>query len=306
MKLTRPEPPLATPSIENRPYIVEAKLDRESELPPSHLVRAHKGNTIGRISALLQYLLAPVAVACAAWLATVNLPGGNDNSEQRTPGWVHSQSATQSRQPMQWMNLDGSTQFVSSILLGDEDEDAGTALAIQQAAAAGDWNKVDQIFLMAQDIPSAKLAPGLDSPSSLHAELNSVQPNSQGLTPTSSAQLREQQPAPPTALMTPGVRQEIAKGDVRFYHVHLRDNCFNDGDIVEIMLNGQPMFLVPITNAGATLSIPVSASSATVISVRGIYDGGGGITVACRTSRGEGFVRVMEPEEVQPLGVVLP
>ena len=44
-------------------------------------------------------------------------------------------------------------------------------------------------------------------------------------------------------------------------------------------------YTVTLSNAGVTLSIPVSSTGSTKIQLRGIYDGGGGITVGCRTSR---------------------
>ena len=38
--------------------------------------------------------------------------------------------------------------------------------------------------------------------------------------------------------------------------------------------------------------------------IRGTVDGGGGITLGCWTSQGQGFLRVLGPGEVQPLNVV--
>ena len=156
----------------------------------------------------------------------------------------------------------------------------------------------DQLFAKAQQIPAGDPADSgvISTGTSLDTQTTPSVSDAE-VAPVTQA---------PKATLTTGMRSEIARGDSRFYHVHLNDSCWNDGDIVEILLNGQPMFLVPINNAGVTLSIPVSTGTATVISIRGVYDGGGGITVACRTSQGEGFVRVMAPGEIQPLGVVLP
>jgi hypothetical protein len=52
-----------------------------------------------------------------------------------------------------------------------------------------------------------------------------------------------------------------------------------------------------------TVSVPVNNASPTKVSLRGIHDGGGGITVGCRTSMGDFFTRSMWEGEVQDLGL---
>jgi len=56
---------------------------------------------------------------------------------------------------------------------------------------------------------------------------------------------------------------------------------------------------VPITNSGIILTLPLANRGTTQVSIRGIHDGGGGITVACETSQGTGFVRVLQVGESQ-------
>ncbi len=209
---------------------------------------------------------------------------------------------------MRWVNLQGSVLASNQIVLGVDDEDHSTTTAIREALLRGDLDAADAIFLDAQNIESINVTTE-DSRERTTAHRDSSTParnrNPHYLEGEQST-IAELTTQSPIAQMTPGMRSEMMHGDSKFYHVHLNDSCYNDGDVVEILVNEKPMFLVPINNAGATISIPVSTRSVTVVSVRGVYDGGGGITVACRTSRGEGFIRVMSPGEIQPLGVVLP
>ena len=58
------------------------------------------------------------------------------------------------------------------------------------------------------------------------------------------------------------------------------DDCREDGDIVEIR-SLRYRREVPIVHAPARIAVPVSAAEQ-AISLTGVYDGGGGITVAIR------------------------
>ncbi len=196
--------------------------------------------------------------------------------------------------------------LTNQVYFGAEDLDSQTTDAIRQALVAGDDSTADVLFAQAQSSQVKASSVGL-SPRANGAVGNDPiandQPASAPIVSTDpSASLVAAKVAP---TLTPGLRAEILRGDTSFYHIHLSDSCYDDGDVVEILINGQPFFIVPITNAGATLSVPITSGTATVISVRGVYDGGGGITVACRSSQGEGFVRVMTVGEIQPLGVTI-
>ena len=256
-----------------------------------------------------------IAAVAAVAFSVANF-GSLGKEETKSANWGNVEAATQSGRAMQWVAAGGAAEFTNEMIVGDADEDVKTTAAIREAIERGDFAAADAIFAAAQSIqmvPSPKFdaarpAPDVDvdvdvggtnspavadSPPQIAPDAVDVEVSADPVAP---------QPYQPT--LTSGMRTEIANGDAKFFHIHLRDSCWNDGDVVEILLNGQPAFLVPITNAGATLSVPVTSGTAMVISVRGVYDGGGGITVACRTSRGEGFVRVMAPGEIQPLGVV--
>jgi len=223
----------------------------------------------------------------AAVLGTIALWGlGND--ETSAPNWPHVQAATESGRTMQWLATGGVGNLSDHIYLSEDDLDIDTTRAIQQALARGDHAAADAIF---QTVRSPDSDVAGDPPTG--------DPKADPVAAEISAESTI-----PLATLTPGMRSEIQRGDTRFFHIHLYDSCYEDGDVVEVLINGQPMFVVPLTNVGTTLTVPISSSQATVVALRGIRDGRGGITVACRTSRGEGFIRVMAPGEIQPLGVV--
>ena len=98
--------------------------------------------------------------------------------------------------------------------------------------------------------------------------------------------------ATPSAVQAPDLNNApdlilpLTDGRAKFFHLQMRDCCHEDGDVVQIDVNGQPYTVVPLTHAGATISIPLS-SGITTLTLRGIKDGRGGITIQFSTSRGD-------------------
>jgi hypothetical protein len=113
-------------------------------------------------------------------------------------------------------------------------------------------------------------------------------------------------PIPVLANPSPEFLQNLKDGKVQFYAVRLYDTCFEDGDVVTLRLSsGVEIGPVPLTNAGTTVSFPVVASEAPQVTVVGIKDGTGGITVGVQTSGGMWYSGVI-PEggtETMPLTV---
>ena len=85
----------------------------------------------------------------------------------------------------------------------------------------------------------------------------------------------------------------------RSYLLHLYDSCAEDGDAVEVLIGQRSLGVFPLNNLGTNLTVPVYGNNPTPLTIKGVKDGGGGITVACRTSLGQGFVRTLEPGEEQ-------
>ncbi|MBL1219091.1 MAG: hypothetical protein D8M59_16555 [Planctomycetes bacterium] len=110
------------------------------------------------------------------------------------------------------------------------------------------------------------------------------------------------QTAPPT--LTPGMSALLLNDSANLYQLYLYDSCQEDGDIVDVSINGEFFARVPITHAGATLTVPVAIGSKSSISLTGVVDGGGGVTVAFRSSEGDYFARAMAVGETQPVALI--
>ena len=95
------------------------------------------------------------------------------------------------------------------------------------------------------------------------------------------------------------VRRAIEGGDPLTW-LTLWDDRDEDGDTVEIVSHGFSR-VVRLTNAPQIIAVPVPEAG--IINVRGIYDGGGGITVAIRTGQGQVALPVMAVGQVIGLPV---
>lgn len=178
---------------------------------------------------------------------------------------------------MKWKDAAGVGQIVSAVHLSRTDLNPALTQATRDQVNRGDLKAAQDAIANAQVIP----------PIPAHAKDASGQPI---------------QPVKPT--LTPGLADGIRNGSTEFFQVFLYDSCAEDGDVVEVMINGAPFATVPLTHGGATLSVPITAGAATDVSLRGIFDGGGGITVACRTSQGDYFSRRMGVGETTQIGLV--
>lgn len=181
--------------------------------------------------------------------------------------------ANQGQSVVKLVNAGGVATFGTQLEFGDRDRDDATTSTVQQALSQGDLAAAAAAVEAAQKIPP------------LPADA------------ADTVQVRKPE-------LTEGMREAIVNGDAQFFHVYLYDSCDEDGDVVDVIINGQLFATVPITNQGATLSVPVNTGAATNVEIRGVRDGFGGITVACRTSQGDYFMRCMMVGEVQPLAII--
>ena len=101
----------------------------------------------------------------------------------------------------------------------------------------------------------------------------------------------------------PELLAQLRNRQQEFFQVYLFDCCDEDGDVVEILLNGSLFATVPITHEGTSLSIPLQKGSNSV-GMRGVRDGGGGVTVSLRSSRGDYFCRSMRVGQQYQMEVV--
>lgn len=240
--------------------------DKTAETAPrKRILKAITGLTIHR--SLKTPLLAGVALLGALVIGQMS---GGDSSHDN---WIHHQQAARHAGKdgfgIKWVSPSGPAQFVNGIPLDSPDLDQNTSQAFLAARTR------DQAELIMQDAQPQLIDPGFV-----------------GELPV--------EPAVPS--LSNGLAAEVMTGDTRFFHIFLFDSCYEDGDVVDVKINGLRFATARLTNAGVTLSVPMN--EATSVSVAGVYDGGGGITVACRTSRGEGFIRVLAEGEEQVLATV--
>lgn len=222
-----------------------------------------------RAGRIWKVLLAGMAGA-AALLFSSYLTGDDaaDNRAHHAQASAHMQTEGNG---IKWMMPAGPVSFVNRIPLGADDFDETTTRAFFNCRTEAE---ADQVLMDAQKNL-------IDSASFDGLPVTPVRPS-----------------------LSDGMRDEIVRGDTRFFHIFLHDSCAEDGDVVDLLINGRRFVTVPITHAGTTLSVPLNAG--VVVSVRGVLDGGGGITVACRTSLGQGFVRDLAEGEEQILAGPVP
>jgi hypothetical protein len=109
---------------------------------------------------------------------------------------------------------------------------------------------------------------------------------------------------PPQIVADSDLAAALRDGRQELFQIELFDCCDEDGDIVEVIVNGSSFATVPIMHGGTMLSIPLERGNNTV-TIRGVKDGGGGVTLSFRTSRGDYFARSMRVGEQYQMGVVV-
>lgn len=221
--------------------------------------------------------LLSAAALCATLLLAISISLKPANNETVHANWqkhvskLNEHNRTTSSPQLKFVRRNGDERLQSSIHFSSSDQDSMTTQQVRAFLERGEIENANRAMQSAQNLP----------------EFSGQQTESlPQLEPTISA----------------GMQEDLLNGDARFFRIFLYDSCDEDGDVVQILLNGVPFAVVPITNAGVTLSVPVG--SGTIISLEGIRDGVGGITVACRTSQGDYFTSAMPPGGVQPISLV--
>jgi len=166
------------------------------------------------------------------------------------------QATTEQGKPMfSHVDLQGIEQLASSLLLRASDADDSTTTAVRQAMQQLDPNQAIATVRQAQRVIGAE---------SLVGKLQTRQP---------STKLNRQA----------DVLKAVRDGRSKFFRISVHDSCVEDGDIIDISINGESYVSVPITNQGSTISIPLY-QGVTRVTLKGVYDGGYGITVMFVTS----------------------
>jgi hypothetical protein len=75
------------------------------------------------------------------------------------------------------------------------------------------------------------------------------------------------------------------------YRLMVYDPCIEDGDELEVRIDGQPPQVIPLTHRGTAVTILLPASGRMRIDIRALRDGDGiGVTAAVRGARGDYFL----------------
>ncbi len=82
-------------------------------------------------------------------------------------------------------------------------------------------------------------------------------------------------------------RTAIADGNQVIYSLHVLDDVVEDGDVVEIFVNGTSYGRVPLASGGQDVLIPLPVGTTAKVHVVAVQDGGGGVTFGVTTSQGE-------------------
>ena len=197
------------------------------------------------------------------------------SAEKEHPNWRHVSAAADASgagaSQLVHLSAAGSSQVLPAIELSAADRDRSATRQIRSALRRGDLMKANALLQAAQKMPSASQNPDVTPPQ--------IEPDSD-------------------------LAKALTDGRQELFQIELFDCCDEDGDIVEVIVNGASFATVPIMHGGQVLSIPLASGNNTV-TIRGVKDGGGGITLSFRTSRGEYFARDMLVGEQYQMGVVV-
>ncbi len=192
------------------------------------------------------------------------------NPEQRHENWKHVAAAS-----------DSSTEFAQQLIHIDEE---GNSQALRSIS-------VSRADLSQNASPRNQSVLSSSGPTTAISALHSLQ---------------NLQAVAKAAAMNPAITlaNAMRNGRAELFEIELFDCCDEDGDVVEILLNGAPFAAVPLTHGGSVVAIPL-APGRNSITVLATHDGGGGVTVSLRTSHGEYFARYMDEGESHQMGVVV-
>jgi hypothetical protein len=255
------------------------RAEDDIELPPmpesEALGPAEAGYSTGAgkpksISAVLGAVTLIAAVTVGGWLL---MRGGS--AEKTHPNWQHVAAAADasdsSASRLVHLDTAGNAHVLPSIEVSAADQDRSSTRQIRMALRRGNLMMATAALQAAQTMPSASQNPDV---------------------------------APPQIAADSELATALRDGRSELFQIELFDCCDEDGDIVEVTVNGSSFATVPIMHGGTMLSIPLQQGSNRV-TIRGVQDGGGGVTLSFRTSRGEYFAQAMRVGQEYPMEVVV-
>ncbi|TWU34894.1 hypothetical protein [Novipirellula artificiosorum] len=221
-------------------------------------------------------ILAGLGIVILAGLIGFGVWAGREASvdaEQQHPNWQHVEAATAASQPgaekVVQISDNGDLQLASAIEVNQQSADRNSSRQIRSLLARGDLFAATAALQSLQSFPDGD--PDVMPPQ--------IAPDSE-------------------------LESALRDRNTELFELQLFDCCDEDGDVVEILVNGVPFATVPILHQGAKVTVPLQSGSNTV-SVVGVRDGGGGITISFKTSRGNYFCQKMIVGQTHQMGVIV-
>ena len=213
--------------------------------------------------------------ALALVMAAVWFSPRNVGLEQQHPSWQYVAAASDSENgtgaQLSHVESDGNASMVSAIVVTRSDASRLASSRIRSALRRNDLVTATAALQAVQQLPSASMNPDV---------------------------------RPPVLSTGSMLMQSLKDRRSELYEIELFDCCHEDGDVIEVAVNGESFAVVPILHAGSKLTLPLKRGLNTV-SVRAVKDGAGGVTVSFRTSRGDYYARCMNVGEEHQLSVMV-
>lgn len=94
--------------------------------------------------------------------------------------------------------------------------------------------------------------------------------------------------------MNPILLQDLINNKSELRVIKIYDFLENDGDVVEITINNNRLGFYDLTNTEQKISVPFYKNVPTLIKVKAVDDGGGGVTFGMKGTQGEFKTKVMQ------------
>jgi hypothetical protein len=152
-------------------------------------------------------------------------------------------------------------------------------------AVAGAIGAVGAAGTMGSGAPAAPVAPSVPVQQTPSAGAP-VENRASSPLPVAPPELLAPARSAPQSVLTPQGQKAVQSDGFSIFSMRLLDNMDQDGDVVLISIDGVPMSYLALTNAGATLEIPLKKGESHRITVTATHDGVGGVTLGLQTSAG--------------------
>ncbi|MBI2386088.1 MAG: hypothetical protein HYV14_08740 [Elusimicrobia bacterium] len=90
----------------------------------------------------------------------------------------------------------------------------------------------------------------------------------------------------PQSVLTAQGHEAVRSDGWSIFSMRLIDDVDQDGDVVQILVDGVPVSYLALTHGGATLEIPLKKGESHRVTVKAVRDGVGGVTLGLQTSAG--------------------